>query len=464
MATFYAQYPASSGVTTGPVTVQGEGTAGAQTGGVLTVQGDPAGTPIPITGSISATNPSVGPTGSAVPASATYLGGINGGNLVGVAVDSSGHLIPAVVSDTTATGTITSTQNVSIATAGYATVGVQVTGTFTGTIFVEWSPDGTNWYNTTYASIQTGALALTFTAAGAGTIQCSGAANVRLRGGSVATGTATVYLRANSTPAQLMIDNPLPTGSNTIGAVNQAGNWSTRTQDGSGNAITSTANALDVNIKTSSITNNTNITQFGGNNVVTGTGASGVGIPRVTVSNDSNVLATQSGTWNITNVSGTVSLPTGASTSALQTTGNTSLASIDTKTPALGQTTMAGSTPVAIASNQSAIPVTVSSTAGRSSVLVYNNNNGSANISTSAYTQITASTSGQINRLYIADTSGQGFFIATGAAASEVNVLVVPPGGNDSPYELQVASSTRLSVKALTANMTAGYLYIVGLS
>lgn len=39
---------------------------------------------------------------------------------------------------------------------------------------------------------------------------------------------------------------------------------------------------------------------------------------------------TQSGTWNITNISGTISLPTGAATSALQTTGNTSLASIVT--------------------------------------------------------------------------------------------------------------------------------------
>lgn len=46
------------------------------------------------------------------------------------------------------------------------------------------------------------------------------------------------------------------------------------------------------------------------------------------------VVATQSGTWNITNVTGTVSLPTGAATSAAQTTGNTSLASIDTKFPA----------------------------------------------------------------------------------------------------------------------------------
>lgn len=50
---------------------------------------------------------------------------------------------------------------------------------------------------------------------------------------------------------------------------------------------------------------------------------------------DGTVAATQSGTWNINNVSGTVSLPTGASTSALQTTGNTSLSSIVTNTNSL---------------------------------------------------------------------------------------------------------------------------------
>lgn len=43
------------------------------------------------------------------------------------------------------------------------------------------------------------------------------------------------------------------------------------------------------------------------------------------------VSATQSGTWNINNITGTVSLPTGASTSALQTAGNASLVSIDSK-------------------------------------------------------------------------------------------------------------------------------------
>ena len=66
------------------------------------------------------------------------------------------------------------------------------------------------------------------------------------------------------------------------------------------------------------------------------------------------VAATQSGTWNVTNISGTVSLPTGAAT-------ETTLAALNTKTPALGQAVMASSQPVVIASNQSAITVTVGS-------------------------------------------------------------------------------------------------------
>jgi hypothetical protein len=62
-------------------------------------------------------------------------------------------------------------------------------------------------------------------------------------------------------------------------------------------------------------------------------------------------------------IQGTIALPTGASTSALQTTGNSSLSSIDTKTLAAGQATMAASSPVVIASNQSAVAVSGTVTA-----------------------------------------------------------------------------------------------------
>lgn len=95
-----------------------------------------------------------------------------------------------------------------------------------------------------------------------------------------------------------------------------------------------------------------NVSQFGGSNVVTGTGNSGSGIPRVTISNDSS----------ITNISGTISLPTSASTAANQATGNASLASVDGKLNSLGQKTMAGSVPVTIASDQTAVPASQSGT------------------------------------------------------------------------------------------------------
>ncbi len=41
----------------------------------------------------------------------------------------------------------------------------------------------------------------------------------------------------------------------------------------------------------------------------------------------------QFGTWNLNNITGTISLPTGAATSSLQTTGNSSLSSLDSKLP-----------------------------------------------------------------------------------------------------------------------------------
>jgi len=84
------------------------------------------------------------------------------------------------------------------------------------------------------------------------------------------TNTAAIQIDSSGRLLVGSIASALPAGGNTIGAVTQAsGPWTN------------------------------NVTQFGGNNVVTGTGAGGSGIPRVTVSNDSNVLATQSGTWTV---------------------------------------------------------------------------------------------------------------------------------------------------------------------
>lgn len=75
-----------------------------------------------------------------------------------------------------------------------------------------------------------------------------------------------------------------------------------------------------------------NTAQFGGTNVVTGVGASGVGIPRVTLSNDSVLAANQS-------------------VNAAQWIGSAA--------PTVGQKTMANSLPVVVASDQASFPVSI---------------------------------------------------------------------------------------------------------
>jgi hypothetical protein len=105
----------------------------------------------------------------------------------------------------------------------------------------------------------------------------------------------------------------------------------------------------------------TTITNFPVSQAVTGT----VTVTQATGTNlhatIDNFPASQAVTGTVTANAGTgtfavsassLPLPTGAATSALQTTGNSSLSSIDGKTPALGQALAAGSTPVVLPAAQ----------------------------------------------------------------------------------------------------------------
>lgn len=70
----------------GRVVIVGAGVAGTPAGGVVSIQGVASGTPVPVSGTVTATNPSVSTTGSAVPASGTYISGSDGTNLQGIRV------------------------------------------------------------------------------------------------------------------------------------------------------------------------------------------------------------------------------------------------------------------------------------------------------------------------------------------------------------------------------------------
>lgn len=127
--------------------------------------------------------------------------------------------------------------------------------------------------------------------------------------------------------------------------------------DGSGNAISSSGGALytaafiwqpsslsyihasadasgNLNVTAAGASATVNVSQFGGSNVVTGTGASGAGIPRVTVSNDSVIssktaLTGNSPTYATVGVSSAQALASNSSRKGLiltnTSTGNISL-------------------------------------------------------------------------------------------------------------------------------------------
>ncbi len=80
-------------------------------------------------------------------------------------------------------------------------------------------------------------------------------------------------------------------------------------------------------------------------------------------------------------------------------------------------------------------------------------------VTTAAYVQLVASTPADVKQIEIFDSSGQSLYLATGAALSEANKILVIPGGNGR-IPFVIPAGTRLSLKALTANAVAGYITI----
>jgi hypothetical protein len=150
--------------------------------------------------------------------------------------------IPVTVAagvDRTSTGSITTTQNVAINTQSSGTCGIQVTGTWTGTLVFEASVDnGTTWVSINATVPVTGVDVTSTTANGVWSASVAGFAQLRVRGNTVATGTAVVFLDSATGTMIVSLGDPLPAGTATIGAVNQgtaaalAGKWPVQVTDG----------------------------------------------------------------------------------------------------------------------------------------------------------------------------------------------------------------------------------------
>ncbi len=226
------------------------------------------------------------------------------------------------------------------------TIFIGTTGAWTGTNTIEFLPIGsTTWATATCIDLLSsnyGGAVTTFT--GNKNLICANRIYqaIRIRGTNGHTGTLTVAMRAAAVNGIVGLD--LGGGSSTIGTVNQgtagADPWVVSCSSGCAASKTDDDDASIAAAQTG-VPLALSLNQVFDGTVwrrqtigVAGTAAAQVytvqGIASMTP-----LLATLSGTNNINNVSGTVSLPTGAATAANQTTENTSLASIKTDADAL---------------------------------------------------------------------------------------------------------------------------------
>jgi len=279
--------------------------------------------------------------------------------------------------------------------------------------------------------------------------------------------------------------NPIPADSTLVGGENPSGNLEPLQVDNSGNLLVSIGGGLANPLPVSDATTHSELLTISGQLPLT------LGAHLIAASLAVNIASDQ-----VVPVSASaLPLPTGAATSALQTTGNTSLSSIDGKLGSLGQKTMAGSAPIVIASDQSAIPVSGTVTANQGTSPWVNNTSqingvtplmgngvtgtGSQRVTiasdNTAFTVNTVPktpTAGTVTQAAITvGTSAVRLTVSGSAPSASRSVLVVTPDvGSTATFYVGSATvtnsgSTRgVEIKAgqvFTANNDAGDYYIV---
>jgi hypothetical protein len=466
-------------------------------------------------GSVTATNSANGNTGSAVPTQATQIAGSDGTLLRALKVSTAGVLsvdgsgvtqpisgsvsvssLPSIPAGSNAIGSVSVTSLPSIPAGSNAIGSVSVsnfpsTQTISGSVSVSNFP-ATQPISAASLPLPTGAATSakqpalgTAGTASTDVLTVQGIASMTALkvDGSAVTQPVSGSVSVSSLPS-------IPAGSNAIGSVSVSnfpatqtvsGTVTSKTQDGSGNSIGSTSGALNVAITSGSVTATntangntgsavpTQATQVGGSDgtnlralKVSTAGVLSVDGSAVTQPVSGTVTAAQgtaaalSGKWPVQVTDGTNVMPTmDAVTRAgfYKVTDGTNTAAVKAASTAAVATDPA--LVVAVSPNNAVASSRKGSTSANAPVYnVYS----STNITTSAYTQLVASTTSAANAVDIFDSSGQGMILATGTAGSETIVAYVPPGG--ASYQVAIPASTRVAYKALTANATSGYLLI----
>jgi hypothetical protein len=438
-------------------TVIGTSAAGSgASSGLVTIQGNASGTPVPITGTVTSTNPAIGSNGSAAPTSSLLIGGSDGTNLQPLQVDASKNL------------------KVNLQTALPA--GSNAIGSITNTSFIATQATAANLNATVTTTQLPSSLGAQVTAASTAVNIASDQIVNTIQSDLTASGTITTQ-------------NLVPGGTATAGsavAISTAGKGTVTIQ------VTGTyTGALSPQVTT----DGTNwITQAGGVLQNMATGGTSATIPSASV-----------GIWQI-EINGhaqfritALAAVTGTATITLRAAAGTSQVSVSGVATAANQTSVIGSTAPGTAAASSMLhggiynsagvtltngqqaavqlnaagamkvdgsavtqPVSVSGTvattqAAKTKGALARNDYSSTNVTTGAYVQLIASTSTVTSLVEIFDSSGQTLVLAVGGAGSEVDQFYINPGGNGQ-IPFAIPSGSRVSIKAVTATAASGYI------
>ena len=384
-------------------------------------------TPVPISGSITATNSANGNTGSAVPAAATQVAGSDGTNLRAIKVSATGVVsVDGSAVTQPVSGTVT-------ANAG--------SGTFAVSAAALPLPSGAATaanQATEIASLASIDTKLTSPLAVTGPLT-----DTQLRAtpvpisGSITATNPSVSATGSAVPASAtMIGGSDGTNLKAVkvsatGVVSVDGSAVTQPVSIAG-SVAVTGPLTDTQLRASAVPVSMASTTITGSVAVTGPltdtqlRASAVPVSMTSTTITGTVAATQSGTW-------TVQPGNTANTTAWKVDGS------------------AVTQPVSLATNPAE--------AGRTAVTFIRNDYTSTSVTTAAYVQLVASTGSAVNKIEIFDSSGETLKIAFGAAASEVDQFLVFPGGQGA-ININIPASTRVSIKAVSNTASVGEIDI----
>jgi hypothetical protein len=178
------------------------------------------------------------------------------------------------------------------------------------------------------------------------------------------------------------------------------------------------------------------------------------------------VQAAQSGTWNINNVTGTVSLPTGAATETTLSALNGKVANdfgVSTgavRTAAqLGNATGAAAFGTGASSAQTLRVVLADESkpqVGLSPVAVITRTYSSSNV-TGTYSNLGTALGAAANMVAFFETGGVPLIVGWGS----VDKFIIPPGGAESPLPVAIPNGTQLQIKTADAStVSSGNFYM----